>query len=613
MNAFLPRPHRPGTIQPAKGSRRPLLPRPSLPRPMPARLTPGRGPSRSTPRTSRFSPIVLALALLIGGPPAGLLPEGLTGPGGLPGPGGLFGPQQALAAQGSAGTHHANGGPSSTEASADPATVPLYDNLGTHHYAVTTTQSQAQAYFDQGLRLYYAFNHAEAIRSFEEAARLDPACAMCRWGKALALGPNINLPMDSASGVAAWEAVREAMARRHQASAKERALIEALERRYTSVPPADRAGLDSLYARAMGELARRYPADPEIATLHAEALMDLSPWNYWQDGAPRPDTPEILDRLETVLAMSPDHPGANHLYIHAVEAVAPERAVPMAERLAALMPGAGHIVHMPGHIYIRVGRYEDAIRANEHAVHADESWISDQNPGLGVYTAGYYPHNYDFLAFAASMIGRRGQAIEAAEAMPGLVPEEMLGLPGMTFLQHHRTRHLQMKVRFARWDEIRDTPAPAEAFRHARAMWHYAQGRALAATGDADGAAQSLEHLRAIANDPEVAPLPLEFNTSGQVLGVAAEVLAGYVALARGDHEGAVARLRGAAAIEDAMNYGEPPEWSVPVRQDLGAVLLRIGRYAEAERAFREDLVRFPGNTWSLEGLERSLEGQQGR
>jgi tetratricopeptide (TPR) repeat protein len=602
MYAFRPRPG-----APRSGPRRPILPRPTLPRPIPPRLTASRGPSRGAPRTLAFVPTLLFFAHFAGGLLMGVLPGGLTGSGGL------IGPQQALAAQSTAGTHHPSAVPSPPDAPAGSPTVPLYDNLGTHHYAVSTSQPRAQAYFDQGLRLYYAFNHAEAIRSFEEAARLDPACAMCRWGKALALGPNINLPMDSASGVTAWESVREAMDRRHQASVKERALIEALERRYTAVPPADRAGLDSLYAHAMGELVRRYPADPEIATLHAEALMDLSPWNYWQDGAPRPDTPEILDRLEAVLAMNPDHPGANHLYIHAVEAVDPERAVPMAERLAALMPGAGHIVHMPGHIYIRVGRYEDAIRANEHAVHADENWIRDQNPELGVYTAGYYPHNYDFLAFAASMIGRREQAVEAAEAMPGLVPEEMLGLPGMTFLQHHRTRHLQMKVRFEMWEEVRDTPAPSEAFRHGRAMWHYAQGRALAAADDAERAARELERLRAIANDPEVAPLPLEFNTSGEVLRVAAEVLAGYIALVRQDHDGAVVHLREAAAIEDAMTYGEPPEWSVPVRQDLGAVLLQIGRYAEAERAFREDLERFPENRWSLAGLERSLRGRQER
>lgn len=544
MYALLKRPQLPGSIPPGRGLRPPLAPRRPQPRPLPVRLA-----------WIALFPVLLGIV-----------------------------PWHALVAQ-----------------------SPLYDNLGTHHYAVTTEVADAQAYFDQGLRLYYAFNHAEAIRSFDEAARLDPRCAMCVWGRALALGPNINLPMDSASAAAAAAASQGAMDRRQWASPREREMIESLHVRYGD---GDRAALDSLYARTMGDLADRYPTDPEISTLHAEALMDLSPWNYWDDGDPRPDTPEILARLEAVLAASPDHPGANHFYIHAVEAVDPARAVPMAERLAGLMPGAGHLVHMPGHIYIRVGRYEDAIRANEHAVHADESWIRDHNPEMGVYTLGYYPHNYDFLAFAASMLGRREQTLEAAEAIAGLVPAELLGLPGMTFLQHHRTRHLQMKVRFGMWDAILATPAPPEGLPHARAIWHYAQGRALAAVGDPDEAERELERIRAFAGDPEVAPLPLEFNTVGDVLGVASAVLAGHVARARGDLEAAVDHLREAVALEDAMTYGEPPEWSVPVRQELGMVLLESDRRAEAERAFSEDLEQFPENVWSLEGLIRSRAGR---
>jgi tetratricopeptide (TPR) repeat protein len=492
-----------------------------------------------------------------------------------------------------------------------PPDVPLFDNLGSHHYPITTQVPLAQRYFDQGLRLYYGFNHAEASRAFGEAARRDPGCAMCYWGIALALGPNINAPMEREAAVAAHEAIQKAIAREQSASATERALIRALAARYVADPPEDRSALDTAYARALEAVVRQHATDYEAATLYAEALMDLSPWNYWTaDGQPRPETPTILAQLERVMAAQADHPGANHFYIHAVEAVEPKRAVAAAERLAALMPGAGNIVHMPGHIYVRVGRYRDAITANEHAVHADETYIRDHAPGVGMYTAGYYPHNYDFLAFAASMIGRSGQAIGAAEKMTGLVPTEMLRAPGMTFLQQHQTRHLQMKVRFSRWDGILAAKPPAEDLPHARAMWQYARGRALAARGKVDEAEAALEQLRAIAGDPKVAPLRLEFNTSGTVLGVASEALAGHVAAARGDYTQAVAHLREAATREDALTYGEPPEWSVPVRQQLGMVLLSAGRAAEAGEAFRQDLQRFPENGWSLRGLELSLRGQ---
>ena len=486
--------------------------------------------------------------------------------------------------------------------------VQLYDNLGKHHYAITTRVPQAQRYFDQGLRLYYGFNHAEAIRAFEEVVRLDPDSPMGYYGIALSLGPNINLPMDADAGRRAYAEVRKALAR--QSNPKERALVEALAKRYAEVPPEDRSALDRAYADAMRELVRRYPADLELRTLYAEALMDLSPWNYWtRDGKPRENTPELLGQLEHVMAKNPEHPGANHFYIHAVEATYPERAVAPAERLAALMPGAGHIVHMPGHIYIRVGRYEDAIRANEHAIHADETYIRDANPAMGIYVAGYYPHNYDFLAFAASMIGREAQAIAAAEKMPSLIAREMLTAPGMAFAQKHFTRHLEMKVRFARWDDILRADAPPADAPFARAIWHYARGRAHVAKGDLAAAAADLAKLRAARDDKALAAERLEFNTAGQVLGIAAEVLAGHLAHAKDDEAAAIDHLRAAVRIEDDLTYGEPPEWSMPVRQELGRVLIEAGRLAEAEQAFREDLERFPKNTWSLEGLRQASRG----
>jgi len=361
----------------------------------------------------------------------------------------------------------------------------------------------------------------------------------------------------------------------------------------------------------MKDLSERYPDDAEVAVLYAESLMDLRPWDYWQeDRTPQPGMDEALSRLESVIRANPDHPGACHFFIHAVEESYPERAVPCAERLADLMPGAGHLVHMPGHIYIRVGRYADAIRVNKHAVHADETYIQDQRPSLGMYTAGYYPHNYDFMAFAAAMAGQSELATMSAEKVAALIPADLLGSPDMTFLQHWSTRHLQLKVRFGRWDEILATPAPAAGLPHATAMWHYARGRALAALGRTGEARAELERLSALSTDPSLAGRRLEFNESHAVLAVAREVLAGRVAAADGRMDEAVTRLQDAVRAEDGMLYGEPPEWTVPARQDLGEVLLQADRPLEAEAAFREDLDRFPENGWSLRGLAQALRAQ---
>ena len=482
--------------------------------------------------------------------------------------------------------------------------VPLYQDLGVLHYPITTAMPLAQRYFDQGMRLYYAFNHQEAIRSFKEGARLDPACAMCYWGIALAHGPNINAPMDAANGRLAYAAIQQAVDHVNRVSLREQALIHALATRYAAEPTADRADLDMTYSRAMADVVRHFPEDSEAKTLYAESLMDLSPWDYWTaEDKPNANTTKILLYLEQVLDMNPDHPGANHFYIHAVEAVQPERAVKAADRLAGLMPGAGHLVHMPGHIYIRVGRYEDAIKANEHAVHADETYIRDQSPTAGIYVLGYYPHNYDFLAFAASMIGREQQAIAAADKMAALVPKELLPEPGMAFLQHHHTRNLQMLVRFSRWDDLLVADAPEENLPLARAIWLYAHGRALAARGHLKAADATLAQLRAISQDLHVMSLQLEFNRAGAVLGIATEVFAGHIAAAKGDLPGAITHLEEAVRREDALVYGEPPEWTVPVRQELGALLIKAGRHDEAQQVFQDDLTRFPNNLWSQQGL----------
>jgi len=484
---------------------------------------------------------------------------------------------------------------------AEAPAPPLLTGLGSHHHEITTRDTLAQRYFDQGLRLAYAFNHAEAERAFLHAATLDPRCAMCYWGVALVRGPNINAPMDSASGAAAYAAVREAQSRARGASEQERAYIQAMAARYAATPVADRAKLDSAYATAMADVARRYPSDPDAATLYAEAVMTTSPWEYWTaDGAPKPSTTRILAALEGVLARTPDHPGACHFFIHAVEAAHPERAVPCAERLAALMPAAGHIVHMPAHIYIRTGRYADAIEANVHAVHADESYITDQKP-QGFYPMAYYPHNYHFLAFAATLAGRGQTAVDAARGAAEKTPPEVARLaPELQLLPPYP--HLTLAT-FGRWDEVLREPLPASDLRVATGLAHYARGRAQLATGKLDEAAASLDTVQRTAAE-------VTSGSTSVVLRIATHALRGELASRRGDGEGAVAEYERAQALEDGLSYMEPPYWHAPIRHLHGAALLRVGRAADAERLYREDLRRFPENGWSLFGLSQSLAAQ---
>jgi tetratricopeptide (TPR) repeat protein len=487
-------------------------------------------------------------------------------------------------------------------------TVPLYDDLGSHHLAVTTTSQRAQAYFDQGLRLVYGFNHGEAIRAFREAARLDPSCAMCWWGVALAYGPHVNGGMDSAAGVAAWEALNKARAARAKASPRERDYIDALSARYSADAPADRARLDSAYARAMGKLVAKYPDDLDAATLYAEALMDLSPWHYWNaDGTPRPDTRTIVLQLERVVAAKPDHPGACHYYIHAVEAVEPEKAVPCAERLAKLMPGAGHMVHMPGHIYIRTGRWNDAIRANEHAIHADETYIAMEKP-QGLYPIGYYPHNYHFLAFAATMAGRSSMAIESARKLRQTTPDEVARQvpPAEPYVPYI----FLTLTSFGRWDEVLKEPVPPADLTYSHGMAQYARGIAYAALGKEAEARASLDSLKRDAAVSNPAYVAAGWVTPKAVLEIAANALTGEIAARTGKYDEAIAAFRLAAKEEDALQYIEPPDWYYPIRHSLGRVLLEAGRPAEAEVVYREDLKRFPSNGWSLKGLELALRAQ---
>lgn len=486
------------------------------------------------------------------------------------------------------------------------AQVPLQENLGRLHHPISTTVPLAQRYFDQGLLLTYGFNHEEAINSFKEAARLDPKCAICYWGVAVALGPNINSPMNPAANAPALAAVRDARARAQSASPQERGYIEAVALRYSADTTKTRASLDSAYATAMRELSRRYPDDPDAGTLYADAMMNLSPWNYWQpDGSARPGTSQIISTLEGIMRRDSTHIGACHFYIHAVEAsFQPERALPCAERLPGLAPGAGHLVHMPAHIYMRVGRYRDAVIANEHAAHTDEVFLERRHPA-GAYNF-YYFHNLHFLWSASQMEGRSAEALSAARNLVKSLPlDEMRKAPMFEYVIPTTFFAL---TRFGKWDEILQEPSLPPDFHFTRAIWHYARGRAFAAKHQADKAAAELDSVTAIRN--AIKDVPLGFQTAGNLLGVAMYTLMGDVAAERGDTNAAVGHLKQAIQIEDGLIYDEPPPWYYPVRHSLGALLLAARRAPEAEAVYRDDLKRNPENGWSLFGLSQALLAQ---
>jgi tetratricopeptide (TPR) repeat protein len=480
--------------------------------------------------------------------------------------------------------------------------VPLYNNLGSHHKAISTKVPQAQRYFDQGLRLVYGFNHAEAIRSFTRATELDPSCAMCWWGIAYAYGPHVNAGMDSASGVSAYMAAQKALSLSRNAPAWERAYVEAVATRYAAVPPANRARLDSAYSRAMRNVARRYPKDLDATALAAESMMDLRPWNYWTaEGKPYPGTDDLVRLLESVIGRNPQHPGACHFYIHAVEAVTPELAVPCAERLARLMPGVGHMVHMPAHIYVRVGRYKDAAASNVHAIHMDETFI-EGIPQPTVYSLAYYPHNIHFLAFVSTMAGKSGQAIDAAKTLKSKVNMDVAKSVGM--LQEMVPYYVLTLTTFGRWDDVLAEPLPPAEIRFPTAMAHYARGVAYAAKGDYANARVELDTVMAID-----AATPASAEAKAPISIAVHALLAEIATRSRKTNEG-IAHWRQALAIEDKGLYFEPPKWYYPIRQSLGAALLKAGRNAEAEAVYREDLRRFPENGWSLYGLAAALKAQ---
>ena len=490
--------------------------------------------------------------------------------------------------------------------------APRLQNLGSHTFRIRTRSKRAQEFFNQGINLSYGFNHAEAMRAFREVARLDPNCAIAFWGQALVLGPNINMPMPPEAEPDAYKLIQKAIELKPHASPKERDYIDALAKRYSGDAKPDRKALDQAYANAMKTVAKKYPDDLDAATLYVESLMDLRPWNYWtRDGVPYADTPEIISLLESVMKRNPNHPGACHFYIHAVEATKnPERAEAAADRLFKLMPGAGHMVHMPSHIYFRVGRYADASKANSQASAVDEEYIA-QCRTQGIYPLAYYPHNLHFLYSAASFEGNSELTILAAEKVAAAIPHHVL--KDFPMLQGFLAIPELALARFGRWEQVLKRPAPAHDTLFLKGIHHYVRGTALAATGRLEEATTELEALKNILADKALDEMPASFsnNTARAILSIAPEVLAGELLARQGKFPEAVTHLEMATRLEDALVYIEPPDWYLPTRQVLGAVLLQAGRASEAEAVYWEDLRRYPHNGWSLFGLAQSLRKQE--
>jgi tetratricopeptide (TPR) repeat protein len=481
---------------------------------------------------------------------------------------------------------------------------PLWPGLGSLTYKVTTANERAQAYFDQGLRLTYAFNHAEAQRSFRMAQKLDPSCAMCFWGEALVLGPNINLPMQEDAVAPAHAAAQKAKALAGNASPREQALIGALAVRYGSDPKADRKPLDAAYAAEMKTVAAQFPNDDEIATLYAEAVMDLSPWDYWKPGGrePNPQSVPIVPTLERILARRPDHPGAIHFYIHAVEASdRPRRAEPYADRLRGAVPGAGHLVHMPSHIYYRIGRYLDALSDNKTAVSVDEKYLAESNAPMGVYRMGYYPHNVHFVMASAQMAGDGEAVIAAATKLEKLIPDE--AARAIAMVQPVKAAPYFAHAQFSPPDVILALPDPGDAVPYVKGLWLYMRGVALAARRDLAGAQAAADAIQTLDRTADFKLLKESNIPAHEVLRIARALILARVAQAKGDYRTAVTQFGRAAVLQDGLPYTEPPFWYYPIRQSLAAALLQAGRYAEAERQFRRALGRAPSNGWSYYGL----------
>jgi tetratricopeptide (TPR) repeat protein len=506
------------------------------------------------------------------------------------------------------GTFMAVAQAATTAADATTAGPALRDDLGTFSVPVSTRSPEAQRWFDQGVRWAYAFNHGEAVRAFRAAQKADPTCAMCYWGEAWALGPNINYPMQPEAVAPAFAAVAQAMALRAGASEVEQAEIEALAARYSPDPAADRKALDVAYAAAMDKVAAEYPDHNEAQVLFADSLMNLQPWDYWQPDrvTPKGRTAEQVAALEQVLRRSPDHPGAIHLYIHTVEATTePERAEPFADRLDGQMPGAGHLVHMPAHIYYRIGRYLDSLKVNVAAAQADEALLAT-SPQEPVYQFNYYPHNVHFVLVSARMAGDGTQTIGAAEKLAGLIPKDVATtiLAVQAIQQAPYFAHAQ----FSAPEAVMALPDPGSDVPFVQGSWRYARAMAQIRAGDLAAAAEEGRLLRKIAEETDFSGLTAWLVPAKDVLMVADKVVEGQLARANGNRGAAVAALEEAARIQAGLSYMEPPYWYYPVRQTLAAVQLEDGKTDEALREFQASLVEAPNNAYALFGLMSAQE-----
>lgn len=495
-----------------------------------------------------------------------------------------------------------------------PVGANLIAGLGDYSLPITAKNAEVQRWFDQGLAMTYGFNHDAAERSYLKAAELDPGCAMCWWGAALVLGPHVNAAMEPANNPKAWDRLQRAQKAASGATEKERAFIKALAARYAEHPPDDRRSLDEAYAGAMGELAARYPDDLDAVTLHAESQMDLQPWDYWDaSGQPKGHTADVVSQLESVMARNPRHAGALHLYVHAVEASPdPARGVAAADTLRDLLPGSGHLVHMPAHIYARVGRYNDAVIANQNAIGADDAYLAICKPGPGVYPLGYVPHNHHFLWFAATMEGASKIATDAAAHTgertgdPGL-----MRTPGYEAMQNYALTPLFAAVRFGHWADVTGMQKPADDLPYMQAMWNYGQAMAAVAQGRIDDARRFHEALSPATTNPVIEKM-MAWDRYSLVGGVkiAERFVAAGLARSAKDYDAMIAALSAAVTIEDTLPYDEPPAWNWPARMALGAGLLEAGKPVEAEQAYRDELARNPENGWSLHGLATALKAQ---
>lgn len=490
-----------------------------------------------------------------------------------------------------------------------PARTALLGNLGSYHRAIKTTSDEAQKFFDEGLTLLYGFNHEESFKSFELAAAKDPASPMPHWGMSLALGTNINDVAPADRLKQAYSHLAEAEKRKAAGSDVEQGLVDALAKRYVADPTGDQMPREQAYSAAMGALAKKFPTDDDVATLYAESLMNLRPWQlYTKDGTPQPGTDTIVSSLEGVMARTPNHPGANHYYIHAVEASnTPDRALPQAGRLESLVPGAGHLVHMPAHIYIRTGQYAKSAKSNADAAVVDEKYIKDTGAN-GLYPSMYYTHNLQFESAAAMFAGNLAQARDAAQRTVKIADRMA---DQMVMIEPFAAQDLVVLVRFGQWTDILAAKPPSPTRSMQTVVYHFAHGAASAATGKVDAAEADLTALRAAAaklpKDAMLGPT----NAAPGVAEVAAADLSARIAEAKGDIVAAMKGYQAAVQAEDKLGYNEPPDWLNPERERLGALQLKAKRFAEAEQTFRADLAKNAGNPRSLYGLYRALEGQR--